>query len=98
MTKTEADFISSIDCRFPYHDPSTACELVTRSCEISPNAALMVAYELSRPPRYANSPTKERLYLLTQLKSRLLHPLADSILTLAQRLIREEQPVMSELI
>jgi len=48
---TEQEFISSIDCNFPYEDIALAKELILQARSISPNAVFMVLHEILRAPK-----------------------------------------------
>ncbi len=47
----ESEFITHIDCHFPYQDRQEASRLIDLACQLSPDAAFMVAHELARPPQ-----------------------------------------------
>ncbi len=85
---TESDFISLIDCRFPYHDSAEAERLIARGCSISPNAAFMVVDELVRVPASATVTPETRLALLQQVDAHFEHPLKDLVLAVAAQSIR----------
>ena len=93
---TEAEFINSTDCRFPYGDNFAARDLISKSCGISPNAAFAVADELARPPRGAKTSVSKRLALLGHLRGSLKHPLAGTVLALAERMIKGEKATVKE--
>lgn len=88
--RSEADFIGSIDCRFPYSDTASALSLIEEGCEISGNAAFMVVHELTRLPVSASVDDATRLLLLDELEARLTHPLKGVVLDVARRMVRGE--------
>ena len=84
---TEEEFISSIDCRFPYMDTGKALKLVDQACSISANAAFMVVSELACPPHSAFAPAEQRHLLLDRIDALLSHPLKDAVIPFARRRI-----------
>lgn len=88
--REEAEFIEAIDCRFPYGDPALAAWLIDEACANSSNAAFMVAHELSRRPRSSSAADAVCLTLLDRLCERRIHPLKDSVLAVARRMVRRD--------
>ncbi|MGA2500065.1 MAG: hypothetical protein ABSH20_20190 [Tepidisphaeraceae bacterium] len=88
---TEAEFINSIDCRFPYENPKKASALAARALKISPNAVFMVYHELARPGRGFRSSKKERLAILEFLEERFVHPLSGLASWLTRNMIAEKE-------
>ena len=88
--RNEADFIEAIDCRFPYGDAALAESLIDEACSISGNAAFMVAHELARRPESSSASDAVCMALLDRLDERLTHPLKDSVLAVARRMVRRE--------
>ncbi len=88
--RTESEFISAIDCQFPFGDQAVASELIREACQISPNAAYMVAHELARPPASDETPSMIRLRLLDQLEDAFEHPLKGLVLGVTRRMIQGE--------
>lgn len=93
---TENEFISAIDCRFPYADTAAASALIVEACALGPNAAFAVADELARPPRGAATSVASRLELLGQLRRRLAHPIAATVLAVAERMVRGHELTVPE--
>ncbi len=85
---TESDFISLIDCRFPYHDSLEAERLIVLGCSISPNAAFMVVDELLRVPVSVTVTPERRLALLQHVDTHFKHPIKDLVLAVAEQSIR----------
>jgi hypothetical protein len=83
----EDEFISMVDCAFPYEDEAEARRLIALAPAISSNACFMVAEELSRPPGGARATSEVRLGLLHQLRSAFDHPLREAVLAVAEKAI-----------
>ncbi len=75
LAMQEHEFISSIDCSFPYKAPVEWRRIVVRAPRISSNAALMVVYELCRPPRSVDLPKEKTRLILEHLYRHFRHPL-----------------------
>lgn len=75
----ESEFITSIDCCFPYRAPLQWRRTIADALKISPNAAFMVAHELCRPPRSVRVTVAQRLETWRYLSVRLHHPLAQQL-------------------
>lgn len=88
--RSEADFISAIDCCFPYEDTARATELIEEACSISADAAFMVVHELARRPCSSKVVDSVCLALLEQLDHRFSHPLKDMVLNVARRMVRRQ--------
>lgn len=88
--RTEADFMSAIDCRFPYEDGELAASLIEESCSISPNAAFHVLFELACRPASCTAPLDVVLRLFLKLKSEFQHPLNGVIFPIAEKMIKGE--------
>ncbi|MCX7427224.1 MAG: hypothetical protein NTW96_16550 [Planctomycetia bacterium] len=73
---TEAEFIASIDCQFPYDNEAECCRLCEMGAHISPNAAFMVLHELCRQPRSGNVTTEVLKRILSYWNGCFSHPLA----------------------
>jgi hypothetical protein len=84
---TEHEFITSIDCRFPYADPPRASALIRQSLAVSANATFAIVDEIARAPRSTRVTLKTRLRLLAEVDAALTHPLKDLILDIARRQI-----------
>ncbi len=87
----EEEFISSIDCCFPYGDREAAVQAIHMACSISPSAAFTVAYELARVPRSASVSKDILLDLLFELKNHFSHPLKDVVLGITDKIIVGER-------
>lgn len=83
----EREFISLIDCRFPYHDRTEAERLIALGCSISSNAAFMIVEEIVRVPASVAVTAERRLDLLQKTVTRFDHPLKNLILSIAQQVI-----------
>jgi hypothetical protein len=71
----EADFISKIDCSFPYEQPLAWRRLSTIAPRLSANAAFMVMHELCRVPRSQQVSKAQARKIIAHLKRRFRHPL-----------------------
>ena len=72
---SEAAFIASIDCAFPYFAPLRWRRMSARAARTSPNAAFAVVHELCRPPRSVPVPAAVSGRILMHLYRRFRHPL-----------------------
>jgi hypothetical protein len=88
---TEAKFITSIDARFPYGDPSKARALAARALKISPRAVFAIYHELARPGRSVRASAKARLAVLEFLEERFVHPLSGLGSWLTRKMIAKEE-------
>ena len=88
MQMTEREFVSLIDCCFPYHDQAGADRLIVLGCSISSNSAFMVVEELVRVPASVTVTAERRLSLLQETGTHFEHPIKDLILDIAQQAIR----------
>ncbi len=70
----EADFISSIDCAFPYRRPLQWRRLSASAARISSNAAFMVLHEVCRVPASRRIEHARRLAIIGHLRRRFRHP------------------------
>ncbi len=86
--RNEADFMLSIDCRFPYEDGALAISLIEESCSISPNAAFRVLYELACRPASCMAADGVILHLMSKLHSELGHPFCETLFSIAERMSR----------
>lgn len=85
--RTEEEFISEVDCEFPYEQHDRAVALIHEAVTISPNAAFMVVHELVRRPRGSNVTAEACLNLLNVIDARFEHPLKRLVFDLANRMI-----------
>lgn len=92
---TEAEFIESIDCRFPYGAPLKWKRLVALAPRVSTNAAFMVLHELCRPPRSATVSHAECHRILKHLERRFRHPLLTGLRNLVLIVMRGERVSVS---
>lgn len=95
---TEAEFISLVDCRFPYHDSQEARRLITLGCSISDNAAFTIVHELVCIPASQSIPTAVRLDLLQEFDKQFEHPLKELITNVAKRRINGEELPLPEVL
>ena len=86
----EASFISSIDCKFPYHNREAALNAIVLGCQTSTNAAFSVAHELARLPRSVSVAPPVLIELLDDLNARFEHSLKASVMKIARRMILGE--------
>lgn len=70
----EADFISSIDCAFPYGRPLQWRRLSASAARISSDAAFMVLHEVCRLPASRRVEHAQRLAIIGHLRRRFRHP------------------------
>ena len=85
--RTEEEFISEVDCEFPYEQHDRAVALIHEAGTISPNAAFMVVPGLARGPRGSTVPADTCLNLLKMIDDRFEHPLKSLVFDLANRMI-----------
>jgi hypothetical protein len=69
---TEEDFVTAIDCAFPYRRPVRWRRLSAAAAHISPNAAFMVLHEVCRLPLSRSATLAERREIIEHLKGYLL--------------------------
>jgi hypothetical protein len=79
MSELEAEFISEIDCRFPYESEARWTELIERGVAISPNAAFMVLHEICIPPRSAKMTPAQLKRMVAHWRQRFEHPIANLV-------------------
>ena len=82
---TEGEFISEIDCRFPYDDWDKCILLMEMGASISSNSAFMVLHEICRAPRSESG--RCLVALLEAWKERFNHPLVRVVLPSAEALM-----------
>jgi hypothetical protein len=88
---TEVEFITEIDCRFPYRDETKRHQLIELGASISPNAAFMVLHEICRPPRSVGVDSDILQTILLEWTGVFHHPLVDIVLPAAMAIIRAEE-------
>lgn len=93
---TETEFVSLIDCRFPYHDRAESQRLLVLGCSISSNAAFMVVEELARVPASVTVAPDRLLDLLEEVNTRLEHPIKELVIDVAKRFINGDRLSLSE--
>lgn len=93
---TEQEFISLIDCCFPYHDQDEASRLIVLGCSISSNAAYMVVEELARVPVSVKVSSERLLSLLREIDSHFKHPVKKLVTDIATRMIHGDLLTLSE--
>jgi hypothetical protein len=96
----ESEFIYLIDCNFPYHDRQEASHLIDLACQISLNAAFMVAHELARPPKNKLDKLNEMVLLdmLSELEGIFEHPIKQMVFSICRKMIRGQQVTGAEAI
>ncbi len=72
---TEAEYLVSIDCCFPYHDEAGWRAAIDLGISISPNAGFAALDELSRPSRSAAASESRQKRMLAYWRARMKHPL-----------------------
>ena len=98
VTMNESEFIYQIDCNFPYHDRQEASHLIDLACQLSPNAAFMVAYELRRPPHGKKNKLNQMMLLdmLNELDEKFEHPIKPMIFSICRKLIQGQHVTGAE--
>jgi hypothetical protein len=76
---TESDFISNIDCDFPYASSLKWRKILKSSVSFSANATFMVLHELCRPPKSAASSSFQRTVIRQHLYKYFRHPLKSKL-------------------
>lgn len=96
----ESEFNDRIDCNFPYHDRQEASRLIDLACQISPNAAFMVAEELARPPHNELDKLNEMVLLdmLSELEGKFDHPIKQMVFSICRKMIRGQRVTGAEAI
>jgi len=84
---TEAEFINSIDCCFPYKNAEKAFKIIEFGSSISPNASFAVLHELARAPTSQTISEAQLLKLLGHWKLKTKHPLKTYLLPIVEQLI-----------
>lgn len=94
----EIEFVDLIDCNFPYHDRQEASRLIDLACQLSPNAAFMVAHELARPPHGELDKLNEMVLLdmLNELEGKFEHPIKPIVFSICRKLIQGQQVTGAE--
>lgn len=87
----DEDFCILIDSNFPY-DYDGATKLIKKGCDLSPNAAFMIAHEIARPPRSAGVDKRRRIELLDIWTKHFVHELKEPIAE-ACRMIIDAKPL-----
>ena len=85
---TEAEFIQSIDCCFPYGDKSLWTKLIEVGANISPNSAFMILHEICRPPKSSKVEEARLFEILEAWVYSFSHPLVDVVFPIAKSVIR----------
>lgn len=84
----ETDFISSIDCRFPYNDENKWINIMSRAIAISPNAMFMVLHELCRVPASANISQEKLLNIITEWENIFEHSAKEFVVEAGKAIIQ----------
>jgi len=89
----ESEFIDKIDCNFPYDDRQKASSIIDQACQLSPNAAFMIAHELARPPRGVSDKVDKTVLLdiLSELEGKCEHPLKPMVFPICRKMIRGQK-------
>ena len=72
---TEAEYLASIDCCFPYHDEAEWRAAIDLGISISANAGFAALDGLSRPSRSAAASESRQKRMLAYWRARMKHPL-----------------------
>ncbi|WP_018342825.1 hypothetical protein [Cytophaga aurantiaca] len=88
----EQEFIDKIDCRFPYQNRKKCFDLINEAIALSPNAVFSVIEEICRIPSDERNSTSTffLIELLTDIRNKFDHPLKEMILSVAQKMVQEE--------
>jgi len=70
----ESEFISLVDCAFPYGRPTRWRQLSATAPRISSNAAFMVLHEVCRVPRSVPMDQARSEAMISHLRRRFRHP------------------------
>ena len=79
----EEDFLSSINCKFPYEDKEACLSLIDKSVSISDNASYAVLEAICCKPFMHPIKTKDQLELIDAWKKRNTHPSMENIIEAA---------------
>jgi hypothetical protein len=88
----ERNFISRIDCRFPYHDRALSLALITEGQAISLNSAFTVLREICLKPLSVHITRSEQHELIEKWAESFQHPLKAPVLLCARSIV-ENQPL-----
>lgn len=93
MEKGEIDFVNKIDCRFPYGNRKECLNLIDEALGVSSNAVFSVIEEICRAPLSEREKVSNRHLseLLNAIDERFEHPLKEMILSVTNRLIRQQE-------
>jgi hypothetical protein len=94
----ESEFNDRVDCNFPYHDRQEASHIIDLACQISPNAAFMVAEELARPPHSELGQLNKMVLLdmLSELEGKFEHPIKQMVFSICRKMIRGQEVTGAE--
>jgi hypothetical protein len=101
MQSDENNFISEIDCNFPYADKEKCLNLINRASSISANAIFFIIQELSQPTyiqRRENLAAQVFIDLLNFTSNKFNHPLKDIIVDTAYKMIHDQYIGLEEAI
>ncbi len=96
----EKNFLSKIDCKFPYTNKNLRNELINQAFEISSNSVFAIIEELARVPKSQKEKisNNELLTILENINVRLKHPLKKIVIDNAVKMIyNTELPVREAL-
>lgn len=85
--KSEEEFLSSIDCNFPYADRGQWEKLIVDSLNFSPNAQFALLEEICRAPRNAKISVSKVCKILSFWKQKVNHPLSGVLSQTAQSIV-----------
>src|SRR5262245_25076701 len=94
--RSEEEFLTAIDCRFPFDDRRRASDLIEEGCRLSSNAGFALVDEILRPARGVVAPAEYRQDLLRHVFGLLRHPLVEVIRPLAERLVSGGEATVEE--
>jgi len=95
---SESNFISKIDCKFPYNDREACLSLINEAAALSTNSMFMVIHEICRVPSSAKDKvnTDFLIGLLEETKTKFNHPLKDMVLDTAINVVNGHDLTVDE--
>ena len=94
----EAEFISNIDCKFPYTSKKLALSLIDNGLAISSNCAFKIVAEIMYLPKSIKVRSDILTELLTYTEQKFQHPLKELMFEIARRKIGGYQINVDEVI
>jgi len=97
-TILELEFIDSIDSKFPYRDRKACLKLIDEAISISDNCVFAVVEEVCRIPDEERDavPFLFLNELLKIIDGKFEHPVKQTVLTIAGRMLKQEETPGSE--